>query len=73
MVYEKISGPLGHRRGDIQAATIAAAVVNANKGKKGRPAKISDFLIPYDKRRKTPDEMLSTLTSLTRKLGGTIS
>src|SRR3546814_10930115 len=36
MVYEKITGPLGRRRGDIQAATIAATIANANRSKKSK-------------------------------------
>jgi len=74
MTYEKIAGPLGHRRGDIQAATIAATIANANRGKNSRKAQISDFLIDYDRRgrQQSPDDMLRAITSITKRLGGTV-
>src|SRR3546814_16731001 len=43
MVYEKITGPLGRRRGDIQAATIAATIANANRSKKSKKAQTSEL------------------------------
>lgn len=71
MAYEKITGPLGRKRGDIQAATVAAAVANANRGR-GRKAKVSDFLIPYEQRRQHQDahELLRTVKAANRALGG---
>jgi len=71
IAYENISGPLGSRRGDIQAATIAATIANGNRGKKGRKFKLSDFLIPYGGRdRKSPMEMLNAIRSLNKSMGG---
>ncbi|MFJ2002184.1 phage tail assembly protein T [Streptomyces chartreusis] len=71
MVIEKMTGPLGRRRGDIQAATIAAAIANANRGKGGRKFKVTDFLIPYgEAARKTPEQMLAAVKDINRSLGG---
>lgn len=72
MVFEKMTGPLGRRRNDIQAATIAATIANANRGKGGRKFKMQDFLIPYGgERRKSPEQMLAAIRSLNRSMGGT--
>jgi hypothetical protein len=71
MVFEKMTGPLGRRRGDIQAATIAATIANANRGKGGRKFKMTDFLIPYGGTgRKTPQEMLAAVRDINQSLGG---
>jgi hypothetical protein len=71
MVFEKMTGPLGRRRGDIQAATIAATIANANRGKGGRKFKMTDFLIPYEQTgRKSPEQMLAAIKSLNRSMGG---
>jgi hypothetical protein len=72
MVFEKITGPLGRRRRDIQAATIAATIANANRAKKAKRAQISDFLIDYERasRRKTGQELLATLRDINSALGG---
>jgi hypothetical protein len=45
--YEAAHGPLGPIRGDWQAATIAATIANANRGKRGRVAKVKDFLLEW--------------------------
>lgn len=70
MVFEKISGPIGRRRGDIQAATIAATIANANRSKKVKKAQISDFLINYERagRRKTGRELLASLKDINSAL-----
>lgn len=72
MVYEKITGPLGRRRGDIQAAMIAATIANVNRPKNTKKAQISDFLIDYERvsRRKTGRELLGTLRDITSALTG---
>ncbi len=70
MVFEKITGPLGRRRNDIQAATIAATIANANRGKKGRKFSMKDFLIPYGEQRKTPEQMLAAIKGLNKAMGG---
>lgn len=72
MVYEKITGPLGRRRLDIQAATISATIANANRSKKAKRAQISDFLIDYSRasRKKTGRELLATLKDINSALRG---
>lgn len=72
MVYEKITGPLGRRRADIQAATIAATIANANRAKRSKKAQISDFLIDYQRasRRRTGRELLATVRDITSALSG---
>lgn len=71
MVYEKLTGPLGRRRADIQAATIAATIANANRSKGGKKFKVTDFLIDYgERRRKTPQEMLAMVRALNAGMGG---
>jgi hypothetical protein len=71
IAYESISGPLGRRRQDIQAATIAATIANGNRGKRGKKFKLSDFLIPYGKtEQKTPQQMLAAIKSLNKSMGG---
>lgn len=71
MAYERLTGPLGRRRQDIQAATIAATIANANRSSKGKKFKIDDFLIPYGEvRRKTPQQMLAVVRELNAALGG---
>lgn len=71
MAYEDLAGPLGQRRNDIQAATIAATIANANRGKGGRKFKLSDFLIPYGgSERKSPEQLLSAIKSMNKAMGG---
>jgi hypothetical protein len=71
MAYEKTTGPLGRHRQDIQAATIAATIANANRSK-GKKFKIKDFLIPYDSGRpKTGREMLAAVREINAAMGGT--
>lgn len=70
MAFEKITGPLGRRRLDIQAATIASTVANANRGKGGKKFKLGDFLIPYGEQRKTPAQMLEAIKGLNKSMGG---
>jgi hypothetical protein len=64
------TGPLGRRRHDIQAATIAATVANASRGKKGKKLKVTDFLLPYGTERKSPEEMLAAIRGINRSMGG---
>src|SRR3546814_16344072 len=45
MVYEKITGPPGRRRGDIYAATIAAAIATHNRSKHTKNEQVTDFLL----------------------------
>jgi hypothetical protein len=70
MAFEAITGPLGRRRGDIQAATIAATIANANRGKGGKRFKVSDFLLPYGAEKKSPQAMLAAIRGINRSMGG---
>lgn len=71
MAFEKMTGPLGRRRHDIQAATIAATIANSNRGKKGKKFSVSDFLIPYgSENRKSPEQMLAAIKGLNKSMGG---
>lgn len=72
MAYERMTGPLGRRRSDIQAAVIAQMVYEVNRSKKAKRSKLRDFIPDYGKQRrqKTPDEILGTLRSITKSFGG---
>lgn len=70
VAFERITGPLGRRRHDIQAATIAATIANANRGKRSKRFTVSDFLVPYGTERKRPDDMLAAIRDINRSLGG---
>jgi len=71
MAFEKITGPLGRRRQDIQAATIAATIANANRSKKGKKFNVDDFLIKYeDSGPKSPEQMLAAIKGLNKSMGG---
>jgi hypothetical protein len=75
MAYEQIAGPLGPERGDYHAAQIAAAVLNAARGKRGRVAQIKDLLIKWDpqarrSRAQDPHEMLRAVKAINRAMGG---
>jgi hypothetical protein len=75
MAYETIAGPLGPERGDYHAAQIAAAVLNAARGKRGRVAQIKDLLIKWDagagrRPAQDPHEMLRAVKAINRAMGG---
>lgn len=70
MAFERMTGPLGRRRNDIQAATVAATIANVNRSKNGQRARVTDFLIPYGEHHKTPEQMLEMVRSLNRAMGG---
>lgn len=74
--YEQMAGPLGPERTDILIAQLCAVVANANRGKKGRPAKPKDFLPQWDRRRGEPQSWQQT-KSMARMLnaafGGTVN
>lgn len=69
MAYEKITGPLGRRRHDIQAATISSTIANANRGK-GRRLEVRDFLPPYGMERQSPMDMLAAIRGINKAMGG---
>ncbi|MER7874826.1 hypothetical protein ABTY63_14885 [Streptomyces solisilvae] len=73
MAYERITGPLDGRRGDIQAAIIAATVANSQRSK-GRALLPKDFIPKWDKpRAMTPEEMWAAAMQANASLGGTVA
>ncbi|MFH8369201.1 hypothetical protein [Streptomyces sp. NPDC018031] len=71
--YEQLTGPLGGRRGDIQAAIIAATVANSQRSR-GRRAEPADFLPRWGRPRvMTPEAMWAAAVQATTALGGTIT
>lgn len=73
VAYERIAGPLGPDRGDVQAGVIASTMANVMRGKSGRIFKPKDFIPQWDRPvARTPEAMRNALMALTRKLGGKI-
>lgn len=71
--FERIDGPLGGARGDVHAAMISAAIVNANRSK-GPARQMSEFLPRWDKGAKaeqTPEQMWAAAKAITARFGGT--
>lgn len=74
MAYERAHGPLGPSRGDWQAALLASTIVNVNRGKKSRIAKIGDFLLAWrggGDAASTAEETERVGRMLASRLGGT--
>ena len=70
--YEKEFGPLGPERGDFQTALVAYMVASANAGKKARRLKLTDFLLPWSRKRaQTAEEHLSIFRALAARQQGT--
>jgi hypothetical protein len=70
--YERVAGPLGPARADVQAAIIAATVANANSGK-GQPATPADFIPTWDRKpTQTVDEMVQIAYALNAAFGGSV-
>jgi len=72
-VYERDYGPLGPERLDHLAALVATVIAQANRGKRGRPWKVSDFLPQWgrrQRRKQTPQEQLEVIRSMVRAMGG---
>jgi hypothetical protein len=68
--YERVAGPLGAPRADLQAGIIAATVANANRGK-GRAAIPADFIPEWDRKpAQTWQEQLAAVKALNRAMGG---
>jgi hypothetical protein len=72
MAYEKISGPLGGLRGDVQTALLAQTMANVNRGKSARPYKLSDFTLEWDRPPQDDDQMMATAYALNRQFGGRV-
>ncbi|WP_289009514.1 DUF4035 domain-containing protein [uncultured Thermomonospora sp.] len=70
MAYERITGPLGGERGDIQAALISTVIANSLAGKKGRRAKLRDFLLKWDRKPQSWRDQLAVVRQLNRMFGG---
>lgn len=70
MAYEQVTGPLGPERADIHAGIIAAAIHNANTGKRGRKAKPRDFIPRWDRAAQTWEEQLAVIRRVNSALGG---
>lgn len=70
--YERVAGPLGPARADVQSAIVAATVANANRGK-GKPATPADFIPTWDRKpEQTVEEMVAIAYALNAALGGTV-
>jgi hypothetical protein len=50
LALERLEGPVGAARGDLQAGVVAATVVNANpyRGKDARPVTPDEFVPDWD-------------------------
>jgi hypothetical protein len=70
--YERIAGPLGPARADVQSAIIAATVANANRGK-GKPATPADFIPEWDRKpTQTVEEQVAIAYALNAAFGGSV-
>lgn len=71
--YEQAHGPLGPVRGDWQAALIASVIANANRGRKGKQAKMKDFLLAWQSgaTRMSAEETERVGAMLASRMGGT--
>ncbi|MDT0568859.1 DUF4035 domain-containing protein [Streptomyces sp. DSM 3412] len=72
--YEQIAGPLGAVRGDVNAATIASAIVAVNRGKGQRAPKLADFMPRWDRTpvRKSPEELFKAAMVANASLQGRV-
>jgi hypothetical protein len=74
--FERLTGTLDSRaRADHHAALVASTIANANRGKRGRKFKMSDFMIKWDvtdpkSREQSPEQMLRAVKAANRRLGG---
>ncbi|WP_326659632.1 phage tail assembly protein T [Streptomyces sp. NBC_00385] len=70
IAYERVTGPLGPRRGDVLHGIHTAVVANTAAAK-GRKAKPGDFIPEWDRDREPDVErMLATVRTVTAALGG---
>lgn len=71
--FERIEGPLGGLRGDVQAGIVAAQIYNANRGKTDPVKKPAEFVPRWDKpQQQTPDQLLAAAQSMQPRLGGSL-
>lgn len=75
LAYERIAGPIGPARADIQAAIIASNIVNVNRGKGKRPSTPKDFIPEWDRgaREQSPDEIFAAVSAFNRQVGGSVA
>lgn len=76
MAFERLEGPLGSSRSDVQAAVIAATVANAARPKNAAPARVSDFMPDWDGQTRpaqSEEGMLAKVRAANAALGGTES
>jgi hypothetical protein len=70
--YERVAGPLGPARADVQAAIVAATVANANRTK-GQPATPADFIPTWDRKpEQSVEEQVQIAYALNAAFGGTV-
>lgn len=69
-VYERRAGPLGGRRGDIQAAIITAAIYNVNRKKGSKPIDPEKLLPKWDDYQSETD-MWDAIRAANADMGGT--
>lgn len=67
--YERVAGPVGPARADVQAGIIASTVANVHTDK-GRRFTPSDFVPRWDRRGQTVDEQLAVVRQLNIMFGG---
>lgn len=46
--FERVEGPIGNLRGDVQAGVIASLLANVNRKKGAKQFKIDDFIPEWD-------------------------
>ncbi|MGW1309592.1 phage tail assembly protein T [Streptomyces californicus] len=69
---ERLTGPLGGHRGDIQMAILAAVIANSQRTK-GRMLTPADFLPSWEGKRKlTPEELFAKAMAANTALGGRV-
>lgn len=74
MAFERIEGPIGPARGDVQAALVAMTVANVNRGKR-KPFKLNDFLPDWDRggRSQTTEQMIAAVKQANTTMGGNVT
>lgn len=59
--------PFGEGRSDIQTATLAATIVNANRSKKSKPVSASKFLVDWWKDKSKPQALAAKFRAVAGK------
>lgn len=68
-VYEDLTGPLGGRRGDIQAAIVAATIANVHRKQGTKPVDPAD-LVPQWDIHQSDEDMWDAIRAANVALGG---